>query len=98
MADHIRQWYACVMETPLSPFTAETEMLVQQHGGPLSLAGEPGNYVVMRADVYDAMLGMVTDEEAETLASIRRGLADVRAGRTHDPETSFRRLSSRYDS
>jgi hypothetical protein len=86
------------METPLSPFTPETESLLQQHGGPLSLAGEHGKYVVMRSDVYDAMLGIVADEEAETLASIRRGLADVQAGRTHDAEAAFKRLSSRYDS
>lgn len=86
------------METPISPFTPETESLLQQHGGPLSLAGEQGNYVVMRADVYDAMLGIDADEEAETLASARRGLADVKAGRTHDAAAAFKRLSARYDS
>ena len=86
------------METPSSPFTPETESLLQQFGGPLSLAGEHGSYVVMRTDVYEAMLGLESDEEAETLASVRRGVADVQAGRTHGVEEAFTKLSSRYDS
>lgn len=85
------------MELPLSPITPETESLLQLHGGPLSLAGHQGDYVVMRSDVYAAMLGLEADEEAETLASVRRGLADVQAGRTHDSESVFKELRSRYD-
>lgn len=86
------------MDTPLSPFTPETESLLQQHGGPLSMAGHQGSYVVMRADVYEAMLGLEADEEAETLASVRRGIADVKAGRTHELDAAFKLLASRYDS
>ncbi|WP_168205095.1 hypothetical protein [Bythopirellula goksoeyrii] len=50
----------------------------------------------MRSDIYDAMLGLETDEEAETLASVRRGVADVEAGRTHDSDSVFKKLSSRH--
>ena len=81
------------METPSSPFTPETESLLQQFGGPLSLAGQQGSYVVMRTDVYEYTLGLETDEESDTLASVRRGVADVQAGRTHDVEESFKRLA-----
>ena len=52
----------------------------------------------MRLDVYDAMLGISDDEEAETLASARRGLADVDAGRTHDAQEALSKLQSRYAS
>jgi len=52
----------------------------------------------MRLDVYDAMLGISDDEEAQTLASVRRGLADVDVGRTHDADEAFDKLQSRYAS
>ncbi len=80
------------------PITPETEQALQQSGGPLEIAGEQGKYVVMRLDVYDAMLGISDDEEAQTLASVRRGLAEVDAGRTHDANEAFDRLQSRYAS
>jgi len=82
------------METPSLPIAPETESLLQQHGGPLTLAGQLGEYVVMRADVYDAMLGIVADDEAETLASVRRGLADMAAGRMRDLDEVFGDLDS----
>ena len=80
------------------PITPETEQALQQSGGPLEIAGERGKYVVMRLDVYDAMLGISDDEEAQTLASVRRGLAEVDAGRTHDANEALDRLQSRYAS
>jgi hypothetical protein len=46
------------METPASPFTPATESFLQQHGGPLSVSGQQGKYVVMTSDVYEAMLGL----------------------------------------
>lgn len=68
------------------------EALLAQHGGPLSVPGQHGNYVMMRADVYEAMLGMGQDEEADTLAAVRRGLADVEAGRVVDLDDAFDEL------
>ncbi len=84
------------MET--QPITPETERALQQSGGPLEITGEQGKYVVMRLDVYDAMLGISDDEEAQTLASVRRGLAEVDAGRTHDANEALDHLQSRYAS
>ena len=86
------------MENLRQAITPETELALQQSGGPLQIAGQQGEYVVMRLDVYDAMLGISDDEEAETLASVRCGLADVAAGRTHDAGEAFDRLESRYAS
>ncbi|TWU25582.1 hypothetical protein [Bythopirellula polymerisocia] len=85
------------MQIPTSPITPDTESLLQMHGGPLSLEGQHGKYVVMRTDVYEAMLGLEADEEAETLASVRRGVADVQTGRTHDVEAVFKNLISRHE-
>jgi hypothetical protein len=84
------------MDNLHQPITLETEQALQANGGPLQIAGAQGNYVVMRQDVYDAMLGISDAEEAETLASVRRGLADVAASRTHDADGVFDRLESRY--
>lgn len=80
------------------PITPETEQALQQSGGPLEIAGEQGKYVVMRLDVYDAMLGISDDEEAKTLASVRRGLAEVDVGHTRDANEAFDQLKSRYAS
>lgn len=52
----------------------------------------------MRRDVYDAMLGLSDDDEAETLAAVRRGLAEVDAGRTLDADGTLARLQARYES
>jgi hypothetical protein len=82
------------MDIPTSPITPETETLLQQLGGPVTLAGQQGEYVVMRSDVYDAMPGIVADDESETLASVRRGLADMASGRVRDLDDVFADLDS----
>jgi hypothetical protein len=85
------------MDTSLPPIAPETEVLLQQHGGPLAVSGQQGEYVMMRSDVYVAMLGLSEDDEAETLASVKRGLADLEAGRTYDLDDAFKSLDARYD-
>ena len=86
------------MEIPLQPIAPETEAVLQQHGGPLAICGQQGEYVLMRSDVYVAMLGMSDDDEAETLASVRRGLADLEAGRTQDIDEAFDDLDAHDES
>jgi hypothetical protein len=83
------------MESPAQRWTIEIEELLQRHGGPLAVCGQQGDYVLMRSDVYVAMLGLGGDEEAEMLASIRRGLADLDAGRTQDIDEAFDELDAR---
>lgn len=83
------------MDVPLQPIAPETEALLQQWDGPLAITGKQGQYVVMRADVYSSMLGMSDGDESETMASIRRGLADLDSGRTQDLDEAFNELDSR---
>ena len=85
------------MQRPLQPIAPETEALLQHHGGPLAVSGQQGQYVLMRSDVYVAMLGLGDSDEAETLASIRRGLADMDAGRTQDMDQVFDELDAGND-
>jgi hypothetical protein len=77
------------MESPISPITPETEALLQHHGGPLAVTGDQGDYVLMRSDIYLAMLGLGEGTETETLASLRRGLDDLEEGRTEDLDDAF---------
>ncbi len=89
--------YANDMDASTPPLAPETEALLQQHGGPLAVFGQQGEYVMMRSDVYVAMLGLSEDDEAETLASLKRGLADMEAGRTHDLDEAFDALDRRHE-
>jgi hypothetical protein len=86
------------MDIPCQPLTPDAEALLAQHGGPLTLPSQGGDFVIMRPDVYAAMLGLGPDEDAETLASVRRGLADIEAGRVQDLEEAFDELERRYES
>ena len=67
-------------------------------GGPVYFDGSSGKYVVMRTDVYDAMLGLGDDSLEATLAAVRQGIADVDAGRTQDAEEFFDELARKYES
>jgi hypothetical protein len=83
------------MEAPIQPLAPETESLLQHHGGPLAVSGTQGDYVLMRSDIYVAMLGMSDGDEAETLASVRRGVADLEAGRVQDLDEVFDELDAK---
>jgi len=83
------------METPSSPLTPAIETVLGQHGGPLSIVGSQGEYVVMRSDVYQSMLGM---NDNETLAAIRRGLDDLDADRTQLLSEAMQELRARHES
>jgi hypothetical protein len=48
-------------------------------------------------DVYDAMLGLGVGDEGETIASIRRGLADLEADRTRDLDEVFADLDAEVE-
>jgi hypothetical protein len=84
-----------VMEIPSSPLTPAIEALLGQHGGPLSIAGSQGEYVVMRSDVYESMLGLSNEE---TLAAVRCGLNDLDAGRTQPLDEAMQELRARHGS
>lgn len=67
-------------------------------GGPVYFDGTGGKYVVMRTDVYDAMLGVGDESLAATLAAVREGIADVAAGRSQDADEFFDKLARKYES
>ena len=78
--------------------TPEHEAAVNAgHGGPVAFDGTSGKYVVMRTDIYEAMLGIGDDSAAATLAAVKRGLADVEADRTCDAEQFFEELAQKYE-
>lgn len=85
----------------IDPFhlNPETEAAVEaQHGGPLPLAGQRSEYVVMRMDVYRELMGIGSDEEfAASVAAIREGLEDVRAGRTRPAREFLEELGRKYE-
>jgi hypothetical protein len=78
--------------------TPETEAAIEAlHGGPLPVAGQRSEYVVMRMNVYRDLMGVGSDEEfAASVAAIREGLADVRAGRTRPAREFFEELGRKY--
>jgi len=82
------------MDTPQQPLPFATEQFLQSHDGPMTVVGQQGKYVLMREEVFDAMLGVGENENAETLASVMRGIADLAAGRTHDVDEAFDQLDS----
>jgi hypothetical protein len=83
------------MEIPSQSLPPGVEALLGRHGGPLSIAGSQGEYVVMRNDVYQSMLGLNDDE---TLAAVRRGLDDLDAGRTQLLSEAMQELRARHES
>lgn len=86
------------MDTPQQPLPFATEQFLQSHDGPMTVVGQQGKYVLMRAEVFDAMLGVSENEDAETLASVMRGIGDLEAGRTHDVDEAFEKLDNRHGS
>ncbi len=86
------------MDTPQQPLPIATEQFLQNHDGPMTVNGQQGKYVLMRAEVFDAMLGVSENEDAETLASVMRGIGDLEAGRTHDVDEAFEKLNTRHGS
>jgi hypothetical protein len=69
-----------------------------QHGGPVSVSGQHGNYVVMNADVYGGVLEATPEEFANSVAAIKRSLAQAVAGQTRDADVAFDELEHRYGS
>lgn len=69
-----------------------------QHGGPVSVPGQHGKYVVMNADVYGAVLKATSDEFVDSVAAIKASLAQAAAGQTRDAEMAFDELEARYGS
>jgi hypothetical protein len=78
--------------------TPENEAAISAgQGGPVVFGGSAGKYVVMRSDVYEAMLGIGDDSAEAALEAVKQGLADIDAGRFVDAEQFFDELARKYE-
>jgi hypothetical protein len=76
---------------------ADIEAAVQaSHGGPVSIPGQHGNYVVMNAEVYGGVLEATPEELADSISAIKRSLAQAAAGQTRDADEAFDEIEARY--
>ena len=87
------------MESNQPSLPLEIEAAVaQHHGGPVSVVGQHGSYVVMNADVYS---GQMTEssvaDHADSIAAIKRSLAQSAAGQLEDAERFFDELEQKYE-
>jgi hypothetical protein len=87
------------MDASFAHLPPEIEAAVEaQHGGPVSVTGEHGKYVVMNADVYGGVLNATPQELADSVAAIKRSLAQAAAGQARDVEEALDELDARYGS
>jgi len=88
-----------VMETTSQFLPPEIEAAVAaQHGGPVSVSGQHGKYVVMNADIYGGVLKATPEELSDSVAAIKRSLAQAASGQTRDVDVAFDELEDRYAS
>lgn len=77
----------------------DIEAAVQaSHGGPISVPGLHGNYVVMNAEVYVGAWEATEADLADSLDSIKRSLAQAAAGQSRDANEAFDEIEARYGS
>ena len=88
-----------IMELSRHFLPPEIEAAVaQHHGGPVSVPGQHGDYVVMDADVYAGGLVETTAAEyADSIAAIKRSLAQAEAGHLEDAEQFLDDLGRKYE-
>jgi hypothetical protein len=97
MVTDVRAQYAVDMEASSQFLPPDIEAAVEaQHGGPVSVSGQHGKYVVMNIDVYGGVLNATPEELADSVAAIKRSLAQAAAGQTRDVDESFDELEARY--
>lgn len=87
------------METNFQFLPPEIEAAVEaQHGGPVSVPGQHGRYIIMNADVYGGALEATAEEMTDSVAAIKRSLAQAAAGQTRDIDEALGELEARYGS
>jgi hypothetical protein len=85
------------MEVSSQFLPPEIEAAVEaQHGGPVSVPGQHGKYVVMNADIYGGVLEATAEELTDSVAAIKRSLAQAAAGHTRDIDVAIGELEARY--
>lgn len=63
--------------------SGDIEQAVIQHHGWMEVEGKETKFIIMSMDAYCDMMGVESEEEMRaTLKAIKKGLADIHAGRT----------------
>jgi len=88
------------METSPQPLPSEISATVARcHGEPVAVAAQQGECVVMSMQVFRGMLEIGSDEDYEaSVASIRRSLAQCKAGQSQEADDFFGALEKKYES
>ena len=77
------------MDTSSQFLPPEIDAAVEaQHGGPVSAPGQHGKYIVM----YGGVLEATPEKLADSVAAIKRSLAQAAAGQTRDADEAFDEL------
>jgi hypothetical protein len=85
------------METSPHSLPSEIEAaVVANNGGPVSVSGRQGRYIVMNADVYGGVLDATPEELADSIAAIKRSLAQAAAGQSRNVDEALDEISARY--
>jgi hypothetical protein len=85
------------METHQPFLPADIEAAVAaSHGGPVSVVGQHGRYVVMDANLYGGSTEATPSDVAESVAAIKRSLAQAAAWNAREVDDAFDALKSRY--
>jgi hypothetical protein len=86
------------MEANQPSLPLEIEAAVaQHHGGPVSVAGQHGNYVVMDADVYRDQMGFGNEEDLQaSVAALKISLTQAAADETISLEEASAKLRDKY--
>jgi hypothetical protein len=78
------------------PFEIEAAVAAE-YGGPVTVAGQHGEHVVMTAAIFRDMMGVGTDKEfEESVAEIKISLAQAAANQTMSVEEVRRRLTEKH--
>jgi hypothetical protein len=94
---HLAIWYPQDRETHQPFLPADIEAAVAaSHGGPVSIVSQYGRYVVMDADLYRGSTEATPSDMADSVAAIKRSLAQAAAGHARDVDEVFDALKSRY--
>jgi len=78
--------------------TAEQrEALDKEQGGPIEVEADDGTFVLMSIDAYRSLMGVETDADFHaSVAALRAGMEDVRAGKTRPLKDALDDLATRH--
>lgn len=87
------------MDASRQPLPPEIEAAVaREHGGPIAISGDHGNYVVMNVDLYSNQMASCTDMELkDSIAALKRSIAQFEAGECREADAFFDELKQKHE-